>query len=66
MFNNLELALGMALKAMWKKELKLIVRKFWGLILKFVEDTEVKLVGGFLSTHPPSLSIHPILNNIEL
>ena len=31
------------------KELKLKVRKFWGLILTFVEITEEKLVGGIFA-----------------
>ena len=41
-FNNLGLTLGMALKFYTSvaKGLKLKFRKFWGLILKFVEVTE--------------------------
>ena len=55
-FNNLGLALGANLKFYTSvaKELKLKVRKFWGLILMFVEATGEKLVGGaFLSLLPP-------------
>ena len=49
MFNNLGLALGTNLKfyTSMAKRLKLKVRKFWGLILIFVEVTEEKLVGFF-------------------
>ena len=45
--NNLELALGMALKfyTNMTRELKLKVKKFLGLILTFVEVTGGKLVG---------------------
>ena len=52
-FNNLGLALGMALKfyTIVSKEFKLKVRKFWRLILTFVEVTWEKLVGG----SPPSI-----------
>ena len=48
-FNNLRLAIGMAMKFYTSvaKELKLKVRKFWWLILTFVEVTWEKLVGGF-------------------
>ena len=43
-FNNLELALGMALKFYASaKGLKLKFRKFWGLTLTFVEGTEEEL-----------------------
>ena len=43
-FNNLELALGMALKLYTSaKGLKLKLRKFWGLILTFVEVTGEEL-----------------------
>ena len=47
-FNNLGLALGTNLKfyTSLSKGLKLKVRKFWGLILTFVEVTGEKLVGG--------------------
>ena len=47
-FNNLGLALGMALKFYTSvaKGLRLKVRNFWGLILTFVEVTGEKLVGG--------------------
>ena len=47
-FNTPELALGKNLKfyTSLSKELKLKVRKFWGLILTFVEVTGEKLVGG--------------------
>ena len=50
-FNNLGLALGMALKFYTSvtKGLKLKVRKFWGLVPKFVEVTGEKLVGGPLN-----------------
>ena len=46
--NNLGLALGKNLKFCTSvaKELKLKVRKFWGLISTFVEVTGKKLVGG--------------------
>ena len=56
-FNNFGLAVGTNLKfcTSLSKGLKLNVRKFWGLILTFVEVTGEKLVGGgsFLP-HPPS------------
>ena len=47
-FNNLELALGIALKFYTSvpKGLKLKVRKFWGLIRFFVELAAEKLLGG--------------------
>ena len=59
-FNNLGLALGTSLKFYTSvaKELKVKVRKFWGLIPTFVEDTGEKLARGDL----PS----PILNRIKL
>ena len=41
------------------KGLKLKVRKFWGLILTFVEVTGEKLVGGLFCTLPP---LPPFLN----
>ena len=41
-FNNL----GLALKANVAKRLKIESRKFWGLILTFVQVTGEKLVGG--------------------
>ena len=46
-FNNLGLALGMNVKFCTRvaKGLKLRVRKFWGAIPMFVEDTGRKLVG---------------------
>ena len=56
-FNNLGLALGMAIKFYTSvaKGLKLKVSKFWGLTPMFAEVTEEKPVGGaFLPT--------PILN----
>ena len=58
-FNNLGLALGANLKlyTSLSKGLKLKVRKFWGLILTFVEVTGEKLVGVgvvFLPPPPPS------------
>ena len=73
-FNNLGLALGMALKFYTSvaKGLKLKVRKFWGLIPTFVEVTREKLVGGsfcfaqiFLPLHP-SPHTHPILNRVTV
>ena len=47
-FNNLGLALDMALKFYTSlvKGLKLKFRKFWGLLLTFVEVTREKLVEG--------------------
>ena len=56
-FNNLGLALGANLKLYTSvsKGLKLKVRKFWELILTFVEVTGEKLVGVgvvFLPPHP--------------
>ena len=59
-FNNLGPTLGANLKfySSVAKELKLKVRKFWGLIPTFVEVTGEKLVGGrFLLT--------PILNRVK-
>ena len=56
-FNYLGLALGANLKfyTSLSKGLKLNVRKFWGLILTFVEVTGKKLVGGpFCPPPPPS------------
>ena len=49
-FNNLELALCMALRFYKSvvKRLKLKVRKFWGLIPTFVRVTAEKLVGGWI------------------
>ena len=46
-FNNLGLALSISLKfySSVAKELKLKVRKFWELILTFIEVTREKLVG---------------------
>ena len=54
-FNNLGLALGMALKfyTSMAKGLKLKIDKFWGLTLAFVEVTREKLVGGLFGS-PPS------------
>ena len=45
---NLGLALGTNLKfyTILSKGLKLKVKKFWGLILTFIEVTREKLVGG--------------------
>ena len=54
-FNNLGLALAMALKfyTSLRKGLKLRVRKFWEPIPTFVEVTGEKLVGGsFCPPHP--------------
>ena len=55
-FNNLGLALGTNLKFYTSvaKELKLKVRKFWGLIPTFVEITGGKLVvgGGIFAPSP--------------
>ena len=54
-FNNLGLALGTNLKFYTSllKGLKLKVRKFWGLVLTFIEVTGEKLVGwAFLAPHP--------------
>ena len=60
-FNNLGLPLGMALKfyASVTKVLKLKVRKFWGLILTFVEVTGEKLVG-MLFAPPSSIGLNII------
>ena len=55
-FNNLGVALDTNLKFYTSvaKELKLKIRKFWGLIYTFVEVKEEKLVGGaFLSPPHP-------------
>ena len=59
-FNNLGLALGANLKfyTSLSKGLKLKVRKFWRLILTFVDVTGGKLVGGFFA-------MPPILNRIS-
>ena len=53
-FNNLELALYMALKFYTSvtKALELKVRKFWALSLTYVEITGEKLIGG--SFPPPN------------
>ena len=47
MFNNFELALGVALKFYTgvTKRLKLKVRKFWGLVPTFIEVTGGKRLG---------------------
>ena len=47
MFNNFELALGVALKFYTgvTKRLKLKVRKFWGLVPTFIEVTGEKRLG---------------------
>ena len=58
-FNNLGLALGMALKFYTSvvKGLKLKVREFWWLIPTFVQVTGEKLVGrAFLPPPPPTPS----------
>ena len=57
-FNNLGLALGTNVKFYTSvaKGLKLKVRRFWGLILTFIEVTGKKLVGG---TFLPPLLPHP-------
>ena len=58
-FNNLGLALGMALKFYTSvtKRLKLKVRKFLGLIPTFVKVSGEKLVkGAFCLPHPPILN----------
>ena len=54
-FSNLGLALGMTLKFYTSvaKELKLKARKFWGLILTFVEVTGEKLVGCIFASPLP-------------
>ena len=64
-FNNFGLALGIALKFYTSvaKELKLKVRKFYGLITRFVEVTGEKLVGGTFC--PPPLPPH-ILNRVKI
>ena len=53
-FNNLGLALGMALKIYITvtKRLKLKARKFWGLVPMFVDVAGEKLVGAFFASHP--------------
>ena len=58
-FHNLGLALGTNLKfyTSLSNGLQLKVRKFWGLILMFVEVTREKLVGGVWP---------PILNRVKL
>ena len=63
-FNNFGLALGIALKFYTSvaKELKLKVRKFYGLITRFVEVTGEKLVGG---TFWPSPLSH-FLNRVKI
>ena len=63
-FNNLGLALGTNLKfyTSLSKGLKLKVRKFWGLILTFVEVRGEKLVGWAFLPHP---SPRPILNRVN-
>ena len=57
-FNNLGLALGTNLKfySSMARELKLKVRKFWGLSPTFVKVTGEKLVGGLFA---------PILNRVK-
>ena len=61
-FNILGLAQGKALKfyTSVEKWLKLKVRKFWRLILTFVENSEVKLEGKIFV--PPL----PILNRVKI
>ena len=64
-FNNLRLALGTNLNFYFSvaKELKLTVRRFWGLIPTFVEVTGKKLVGDlFAPPSPPP----PILNRVKI
>ena len=53
-FNNLGLAIGIALKFFDSvvKGLKLKVTKIWGLILRFVEVTGEKLVEGLFLPPP--------------
>ena len=60
-FSNLGWALGTSLKFYTSatKGLKLKVRKFWGLLLTFVEVAGEKLVGRLFA--PPS----PILNRVK-
>ena len=57
-FNNLGLALGANLKfyTSLSRGLKLKVKKFWGLILTFVEVKEEKLLEGAFLPHTPILS----------
>ena len=64
-FDNLGLALGMALKLYSGviKELKLKVRKLRRLIFTFVEVTRGKLVGGGAFCPPSS---PPILNRVNI
>lgn len=52
-FKNLGLAIGMALRCYTKvaETLKLKVKKFWALILTFVEVIGGNLVGGFFGFH---------------
>ena len=59
-FNNLGLAVGMALKFYNSvgKALKLKVKKCWGLILTFVDATGKKLVGSIFTPAP-------ILNRVK-
>ena len=54
-FNNLRMALDMTSKFYTSvaKELKLKVRRFWGLISTFAKVTGEKLVGGLLSSPHP-------------
>ena len=63
-FNNLGLALGMALNIYTSvgKGLKLKVRKFWELIHAFVEVTGEKLVEGVFAPPPRAPSI---LNRVK-
>ena len=63
-FNNLGLELGANLKfcTSLSRGLKLKVKKFWGLILTFVEVKEEKLLEGAFLPHPPIL----IRINIQL
>ena len=63
-FNNLRLALGMALKfyTIVTKGLKVKVGKFWGLIVTFAEFTREKLVGGLFITPTPLV----ILNWVQI
>ena len=63
-FNNVRLALGMALRfyTSLAKILKLKIRKFWGLIPTFVEVTGGKWLGGVAFLHSPL----PILNRVNI
>ena len=68
-FNNLRLALGTNLKFYTSvgKEWKLKLRKFWGLIPMFVENTGGKLVGGiFCTLSPPLPPPPPNLNRVNI